>query len=113
MNSDPGTSGILSPFSKIDGLYFNMDGEPDSSIIEFIRDVNKVIKKNGYECLEVEFESKEEYYEVMNYVDKFLDDDIRVFGVDRDAPIVLFEREPDMVAEHEIGEAEKELNSGD
>ena len=39
----------------------------------------------------------------MNYVNAFLDDEIRVFGVDRDKPTVLFEREPDMIAEHELG----------
>ena len=40
----------------------------------------------------------------MNYVNQFLDDEIRVFGVDRDKPTVIFEREPDMIAEHELGE---------
>ncbi len=105
----PGTSGILSPFSKIDGLYFNTEGEPDSFLVNFIKDINRIIKEDGKDLLEIEFETKEDYYEVMNYVERFLDDDIRVFGTFRDKPSVIFEREPDMIAEHEIGEITTEV----
>ncbi len=42
----------------------------------------------------------------MNNIERFLDEDIRVFSVDRDKPAVIFEREPDMIAEHEIGVVE-------
>lgn len=103
-NSDPGTSGILSPFSKIKGLYFNNDGEPDFFLTEFVKDINRLIKKEGHECIEIEFETKEEYYEIMNYVEHFLDNDIVAYGVFRDKPAVIFQREPDMIAEHETGE---------
>lgn len=103
-NSDPGTSGILSPFSKIDGLYFNTDGEPDTFLVDFVKDINRVLKEEGQDVLAIEFDSKEDYYEVMNYVERFLDEDIRAYGTFRDRPEVIFEREPDMIAEHEIGE---------
>ena len=105
-NSDPGTSGILSPFSKIDGLYFNTDGEPDSFLIDFVKDINRVLRNEAETVLAIEFETEEEYYRIMNNIEHFLDNDIRVFSVDRDKPAVIFEREPDMVAEHEIGEVE-------
>ena len=103
-NSDPGTSGILSPFSKIKGLYFNNDGEPDTMLIAFVKDVNRMLKQEGYTVLEIEFDSPDEYYDIMNYVEYFLDNEIRVYGVDRNKPTVIFEREPDMIAEHEISE---------
>lgn len=99
----PGTSGILSPFSKIKGLYFNNDGEPDSFLVDFMKDLNRVFKEEGKDAIMVEFETKEDYYDVMCYVEHFLDDDIRVYAVDRNAPTVIFEKEPDMVAEHETG----------
>ena len=105
-NSDPGTSGILSPFSKIDGLYFNTDGEPDSFLVDFVKDINRVLRNEKETVLEIEFENEDEYYAIMNNIERFLDEDIRVFSVDRDKPAVIFEREPDMIAEHEIGAVE-------
>lgn len=62
-----------------------------------------MLKEEGQDVIEIEFNSKEEYYEVMNYVEAFLDDGIQAYGVDRNKPAVIFQREPDMIAEHEIG----------
>jgi len=78
-------------------------------LTEFVKDLNRLMRNNGYEVLEIEFDTKEEYYDVMNYIEYFLDNDIKAYGVDRDRPVVIFQREPDMIAEHEIGEITTEV----
>lgn len=77
-------------------------------MINFIKDVNRIMKEEGNEVLCIEFENKEEYYEIMNQVDQFLDTDIKAYGVYRDKPAVIFQLEPEMVAEHELGETTEE-----
>ena len=87
-------------------MYFNTDGEPDSFLVDFVKDINRVLRNEKETVLEIEFENEDEYYAIMNNIERFLDEDIRVFSVDRDKPAVIFEREPDMIAEHEIGTVE-------
>lgn len=106
-NSDPGTSGILSPFSKIKGLYFNEDGEPDNFLCDFARDINKLLKKKSSDVISVEFETKDDFYHVMNFIDTFVENNITVYSVDKDKPSVIFVKEKDMVAEHESGEPQE------
>jgi len=96
-----GTSGILSPFAKIKGLYFDSNGEPDEFMKEFTNDINRLISESPNGGIIIEFEDNESYYEILNYIDKYLDENIKVFGVDRNKPTVIFEREEDMIAEHE------------
>lgn len=101
-NSDPGTSGVLSPFCKMKGLHFNNDPEPDGFIFEFMDDIRNMMKTHGKEYVEVEFNSPEEYYEVMNNINEFTKNNINCYGVSRNAPVVVFTQEEELKAEHEI-----------
>jgi len=68
---------------------------------EFTKDINRLISESPEGGIIIEFEDDESYYDILNYIDKYLDENIKVFGVDRDKPMVIFEREEDMIAEHE------------
>lgn len=39
--SDPGSSGIITPFAKTEKLFFNADAEPQDGIFDFIKDLNE------------------------------------------------------------------------
>lgn len=47
-NSDPGTSGTLTPFCETDGLQFNKAFEPEEFRYHFEKDMNAFLDKNGY-----------------------------------------------------------------
>ena len=108
-NSDPGTSGVLSPFCKMEGLHFNNDPEPDGFLFDFMTDVRDMMNKHGKEFIEVEFESPEDYYEVMNNINEFNKNNISCYGVSRDAPVVIFTQEEELKAEHEINADEEDV----
>lgn len=78
-NSDPGTSGILSPFSKIKGLYFNDENEPDNFMFEFRNDIERILKEKGVEYIDIKVDNKEDYYRIMNNLSNFNNDKIKMF----------------------------------
>ena len=43
--SDPGSSGIITPFAKTEKLFFNADAEPQDGIFDFIKD-NELLKSS-------------------------------------------------------------------
>ena len=53
LNIMPGTSGVLSPFGKINGLYFNDSREPDDYMYNFKQDISKIMKEDGVEYYDV------------------------------------------------------------
>ena len=60
-NSDPGTSGVLSPWGKMDGLYFDGSPEPDNFRFEFQKAVLAVAEKEGVEKVILNFSDKDDY----------------------------------------------------
>lgn len=99
-NSDPGTSGVLSPFCDLKGLYFDTKGEPDDFIFSFMRDVKRILSSKGIDTLDIEFDSPEDYYKILSYSREFSKNNISVYGVSRDDVALTFIREDDVVAEH-------------
>lgn len=63
--SDPGTSGVLTPFCKTDGLYFNNENEPEGFMYTFDKDINDSLKKkdNGNILVEPKFDSTKNYFD--------------------------------------------------
>ena len=106
-NSDPGTSGILSPFVKMNGSYFDPKDEPDDFIFDFIQSCNKVFEEDGATVLQVQFSSHDDYYKVMNNAREFSKNNFKVFGVSYDSPEIIIQKEEDMIAEHEIVKEDK------
>ena len=66
----PGTSGILSPFGKIKGLYFDESKEPDDIYFQYMEDVRKISEEEGSTFIDTNITSKDDYYE---YIDKLKD----------------------------------------
>lgn len=73
-NSDPGTSGIITPFCKTDGLFFDDSYEPEEFKFQFEKDVNDYRKKNSnnlfidIDCDNITdyFKQQEKFREVIN-----------------------------------------------
>jgi hypothetical protein len=92
-NSDPGTSGVLTPFGKIDGLYFNNSREPDNFAYDFKNDVADIMKKDGVEYIEIKAENKDDYYKILSELAKFNKECITVSGTSRDNYTVILEND--------------------
>ena len=100
-NSDPGTSGVLTQFGKIDGLYFNNKKEPDDFVFEFNKDLSKVMKDNDFTYIEIEVDNKEDYYKLLNDLSKFNNECIKISGVSKKEFKVIIENDIDKNIEEE------------
>ena len=49
----PGTSGLLTPYGKMDGLYFDDSMEPDDFIFEFRKSIEEILKNQGVSYIAV------------------------------------------------------------
>lgn len=94
-NSDPGTSGILSPFGKIEGLYFNNSSEPDDFTFDFKKDIKNIMDKDGVEYLEINCDNKKDYYKILNALVDFNEDSITVSGTSKDNFKIIVENSED------------------
>lgn len=88
-NSDPGTSGMLSPFGKMDGLYFDDSMEPDNFIFDFKKSVEEIVKRKGVTYVSVKFDTKEDYYKAMNLLRNFNDEKIHVSSTSKEDDMEL------------------------
>ena len=93
-NSDPGTSGVLSPWGKMDGLYFDGSPEPDNFRFEFQKAVLAVAEKEGVEKVILNFSDKDDYYAAMNEMRNFVDERVKITSTSRadDTTIVIEEK---------------------
>lgn len=83
-NSDPGTSGLLSPFAKIDGLYFNNEEEPDDFYFRLMKDLEKRYEDEGITFIKCDFESASDFYEALKEMEKYANDNISFYGTSRE-----------------------------
>lgn len=83
-NSDPGTSGVITPFSKMDKLYFDASPEPDDFMFDFKKSVTNILKDKDVHHIEIKFSDKEDYYKAMNMMRDFKDEAISVFSTSKD-----------------------------
>ncbi len=90
-NSDPGTSGLLSPYSKINGLYFNDKNEPDDFIIGFNQDLRTILSEDGVDFIDIELENKEDYFTMINKLDDFGKGNFKVYGTSKNKYIITVE----------------------
>ena len=64
MTSDPGTSAILTPFCKTDGLYFDGENEPEAFKYTFDKDLKEYFESNfNGLTISPSFKSVKEYYD--------------------------------------------------
>ena len=80
----PGTSGLLSPFSDINGLYFNPDDEVDDFEYRLSKDLERIYKEKGITYIKLDFDNKDDYYNTLVAMQKYANDNISVSGTSRE-----------------------------
>lgn len=58
-----GTSGLLSPYSDMKGLYFDNSDEPDDFSYQLDQDLQKIMKEKGEVYITVDCNNKDEYFD--------------------------------------------------
>ena len=79
-NSDPGLSGVISPFTKMESLYFDNSDEPDGSAYELVKDLERIWDESGKPYVKLEFDNKDDYYDAIINLEKFANDNITISG---------------------------------
>ena len=95
----PGTSGVLSPFGKIKGLYFNESSEPDDYEYNFKQDLSRILEEEGVERIEVTADNKEDYYKILDQLAEFNKNCITVSGTSREKYTLIVEEYKDLDAD--------------
>lgn len=96
----PGTSGVLSPYNDMKGLYFDDSPEPDDFRFQFMKSVKEILKKEGVTYVELDFENKEDYYKVLNEAYRMVHDGFKVSFTSRENNYdIILEEEEDLEAE--------------
>ena len=80
----PGTSGVLSPFTDIEGFYFDNSEEPDDFAFKLSKDLERIFKEKGIEYVKFDFESKDDYFNAIMSLNKYVEDNVRVSGTSRE-----------------------------
>lgn len=92
----PGTSGVLSPFGKIEGLYFNNSKEPESFEFDFKKDISKIMEEDGTEYIEIKADNEEDYAKILDNLLEFNKDCIKVSGTSKDNYTLIVEEFKDL-----------------
>lgn len=82
-NSDPGTSGVLSPFAKIKGLYFDDSDEPDEFYYNLSQDDRKRNEHHHITTVACDFDNAADFYETLEKLQKYTKDNVTVYGTSR------------------------------
>ena len=80
----PGTSGLLSPFAKIDGLHFNPEEEPDDFYFRLMNDLEKKYEGTNIKFIKCDFESAQDFYQALKDMQKYTDSNISISGTSRE-----------------------------
>ena len=101
-NSDPGTSGILSPFGPIKGFYFNDSKEPDNYKFEFKEDLSRIMKESNAEYVEIKCDNIDDYNKILDELVEFNKNCITVNGTSKDNMTIVLETDEKKQEENDI-----------
>lgn len=79
-NSDPGMSGVISPFTKLDSMYFNDETEPDDFRYNFREDISRIMSQKGVDYIDITVGNKADFYTALNMIEDFNHDNIKAYG---------------------------------
>jgi hypothetical protein len=79
-----GTSGVMSPFAKIDGLYFDPSDEPDEFYFNLIQDLKKKTSEEGKIFITCEYDNPRDFYNGLTKLKEFSDDNITISATSRE-----------------------------
>ena len=75
---------MLSPFAKIDGLYFSKEAEPSEFYYNLMKDLEDKWKDKGYKFIKMNFETAEDFYNALYGIAQYNSDNIKAYGTSRD-----------------------------
>ena len=62
------------------GLYFNDDNEPDDFLLEFKKSIKELVETDGKYYIDISYDDRETYDEIMDKIVVFNNNKIKVFG---------------------------------
>ena len=85
-NSDPGTSGLISPFGDISGFYFDDSEEKNNFTYLFQKDLAEELKKSNPNIvyIKLDFDSETDFYNALLDMQKYIKDNVKMFGTSRE-----------------------------
>lgn len=107
-NSDPGTSGLLSPFTDMEGLYFDEKDEPDDFSFRLNKDLEKICDDKNIQFIKLDFDDKDDYYNTLVALQKFTNDSISISGTSREGHYEIVVDKDDSETEEETDYEEDE-----
>ena len=78
-----GTSGLLSPFAKIDGLYFNPEDEAYDFYYKLMHDIKELNEDSKIHYITMDYENPKDFYDALKAMQDFTKDNIKVYGTSR------------------------------
>ena len=97
-NSDPGLSGVISPFTKMDSMYFDSSDEPDEFAFELKKEIEKIWDKKGVPYIKLCFDNKDDYYDALMALEKCTDDNVKISGTSKEGRYdVIIEEESENI----------------
>ena len=76
-------AGLLSPFGKIDGLYFNASNEKDNFMYEFQKDLAEVQAQHGIQYIKMDFDSENDFYNTLMKMQQYSKDNVSFYGTSK------------------------------
>lgn len=68
--SDPGRSGVISPFTDMKSLYFSEALEPDDTMYDLVNRVNDILEENDNAVIKINADDKADFYRILYEMDK-------------------------------------------
>ena len=94
----------MSPFCEIDGLYSDIESEPDEFIYNDRRDIEEHLKNSGSIVVQIESRTKEEYYDVLNRANHITKTQIKIESVPKNTINAIVDEEEDDDNENDSNE---------
>ena len=92
----PGTSGLLSPYGKIKGLYFDDSNEKDNFMFEFQKDLEEISKQMNIQYIKLDYDSEQDFYDGLMRIQRYIQDNVKIYGTSREGHFeVIVEEEKD------------------
>ena len=90
-NSDPGMSGIISPFTKLDSMYFNDEKEPNGFRYAFREDIARIMKQKGVDYIDIRVSNEADFYTVLDQIQTFNQNAITAYGASNDSYTIIID----------------------
>ena len=75
---------MLSPFGKIDGLYFDGSDEKDNFTYEFQKDLAEISQNCGIKYIKLDFDSENDFYNALMEMQQYAKDNTMLYGTSKD-----------------------------